>query len=273
MKPVREIPLIAFTLLGQAAVGLSIMNSAGQLLFPKDPLFSGPVLPVTSFLILMAAFVSSVFHLGHPKGGIRSFANLKFSWLSREILFFGSYALLLIVEICTEIAGAESPWTSLCVITLGCAAVYVSARVYKNYGFAALNDFSCSAFFFLSSLILGAAISKCFSPEAAAGVFFDRLLWAFLSVSLVLSIFQVFSGLRKGHVIRETARRMLGSPLWWTRQCVLLGLVLGCGLFFQLSPVLMVFGVLVEETIGKILFFNLPVHTSQFIGRPFSKGF
>jgi len=79
----REWSLVLFTLLVQMAVGLSVglglvrpwlgpvAGTAGQILVPS--------------LTLVAMAVSAL-HLGRPRNMIRAVANLRWSWLSREIL-------------------------------------------------------------------------------------------------------------------------------------------------------------------------------------------
>jgi anaerobic dimethyl sulfoxide reductase subunit C len=88
----KEWPLVAFTILGQTAVGffllaclpLSWSVALGQ--YRRDPGFVLICLGF-DFAFLAVAAGLSFFHLRHPIRALRVLANLGSSWLSREILF------------------------------------------------------------------------------------------------------------------------------------------------------------------------------------------
>jgi anaerobic dimethyl sulfoxide reductase subunit C (anchor subunit) len=87
----KEWPLVAFTILGQTAVGLFWSFHLPFLLRGRVPAFGWRatwliVLGVTALLVTVAA-VLSLFHLRHPFRARRALGNLRTSWLSREILF------------------------------------------------------------------------------------------------------------------------------------------------------------------------------------------
>jgi anaerobic dimethyl sulfoxide reductase subunit C (anchor subunit) len=87
----KEWPLVAFTILGQTAVGASLVLFL--LLLPAEAGWSerlrGRVLATMGVTIglLLGAAALSFFHLRHPVRARRVLANLRTSWLSREILF------------------------------------------------------------------------------------------------------------------------------------------------------------------------------------------
>jgi len=92
---IKEIPLILFTVFGQAAVGLTVLSTALSINGSSSQVLNSALIPLTALILLIMAFGASIFHLGDPLGSIRSLTNLKASWLSREILLFGLYNLLL----------------------------------------------------------------------------------------------------------------------------------------------------------------------------------
>jgi anaerobic dimethyl sulfoxide reductase subunit C (anchor subunit) len=88
----REWPLVAFTILGQTAAGIGLLVllplalSNGDLWNARGRETVLMILAVVFGLLVLAALLS-FFHLGHPFRARRVLANLRTSWLSREILF------------------------------------------------------------------------------------------------------------------------------------------------------------------------------------------
>ena len=86
----KEWPLVAFTVTAQSAVGVFLL-AALPLLAPGG---AGPAarrtglgLLAVAFGLMAAAAALSFFHVRHPFRARRALANLRTSWLSREILF------------------------------------------------------------------------------------------------------------------------------------------------------------------------------------------
>jgi anaerobic dimethyl sulfoxide reductase subunit C (anchor subunit) len=88
----RDRSLVAFTLLSQMAVGGLWM--LGMLRFwmarqagvaAAESLTKAPLL--VAGLLMLLGLVASVFHLGAPSKAWRAVANVRSSWLSREVLF------------------------------------------------------------------------------------------------------------------------------------------------------------------------------------------
>ncbi|MBU0969053.1 MAG: dimethyl sulfoxide reductase anchor subunit, partial [Proteobacteria bacterium] len=147
MKPIKEIPLVLFTILSQAAAGLTLMEGFFIFFYPGGALLWSPAVPGLAFLCLWVGLACSLFHLGHPSGGIRSFANLRVSWLSREILIFGCYGAVLGLDMVLRYKGMAIPLVLMSSVLAGLGAVAVSARVYKNPGYPALDTFWPFVFF------------------------------------------------------------------------------------------------------------------------------
>jgi anaerobic dimethyl sulfoxide reductase subunit C (anchor subunit) len=111
----KEWPLVAFTILGQTAVGIFWFFHLPFLVRGRVP---GPgwrvswliILGVVAVLMALATF-ASLCHLHHPLRARRALGNLKTSWLSREILF--ELAFLGLVVFVAGLAAFWSPGPGL----------------------------------------------------------------------------------------------------------------------------------------------------------------
>lgn len=98
----KEWPLVAFTVAGQTAVGLFLIAGV-PLFFYKSAAAVAPARGPRLAVLLMtlglmaAASLLSFFHLRHPFRAVRVLANVRTSWLSREILFELAFMGLLAV--------------------------------------------------------------------------------------------------------------------------------------------------------------------------------
>jgi DMSO reductase anchor subunit len=97
----KEWPLVAFTILGQAAVGLFVIGAMPFLLI-YDAAGSDPsaflALLTSVFGLLAVAALVSFLHLRHPLKAVRSVANFRTSWLSREIFFELLFMAVIAIE-------------------------------------------------------------------------------------------------------------------------------------------------------------------------------
>ena len=159
-----ERPLVAFTLLAQTAVGAFITLGAldvwaggvtgqpGAVSLTGAPLLAiGPVMG--------AALLISLLHLGAPAASWRALANLRSSWLSREILFallFTATSALCAVLRATgtgsgSVRGAAAALAACC----GIALVYAMSRVYRVRTLPLWNTSLTTLSFFGTALLLG----------------------------------------------------------------------------------------------------------------------
>ena len=111
-----EWPLVAFTLLGQAAAGAALLSA----LFA--PLSNARLLLVG--VLLAAATFSSLLHLGRAGGAWRAAVNLKKSALSREIVALGVFAAAWLLAWIAPGAGRAA---------LACAAVGLVETMVRVY--------------------------------------------------------------------------------------------------------------------------------------------
>lgn len=161
----KERSLVAFTILSQVAVGtlwtLSALDAwaAGQAgravvdaLARPAWLALGP--------IMVVALLASLFHLGTPANAWRAVANLRSSWLSREILlavlFAGTSCLLTGLEWAGLAAtpAARSPILSAAAL-LGLALIVSMANAYRLRTVPAWDSWGTLASFIVTALMLG----------------------------------------------------------------------------------------------------------------------
>jgi len=85
--------------------------------------------------LLSAGLVASFFHLGRPAGAWRAFLGLRTSWLSREILAFGFFALFgSLAFFAAATATPALPWLLPPAVLAGWTAVLCSVMVYADTG-------------------------------------------------------------------------------------------------------------------------------------------
>ena len=93
-----HLPLVVMLVLTQLSVGAFCTTTILRLFFPLE-LFR-ELMPFHSLVALLLGFLAlgaSTIHLGRPLEAWRSFVGLRTSWLSREIIVFGLFAMLALV--------------------------------------------------------------------------------------------------------------------------------------------------------------------------------
>jgi len=189
----REWPLVAFTLLGQLATGIYLF-----LVLPA--VFSGrpfervagrnPLLCVLGCVtaILGVAAAASFFHLGRPLGAPNALANLRTSWLSREILFelLFIFFLAVLAFLFWRGRGEGGLAKTAAVLAAGVAVLFLisMARLYMVPGVPAWNRAATPFSFIAATLVLGSlgglaaggVVSRAFG-FAAAGYFLLSSPW------------------------------------------------------------------------------------------------
>ena len=108
---IRDWSLVFFTVLTQAAVGMFFTFQAVQVLsrrFGGDAA-DGVVVTrqIVVFVLLSAGLSAALFHLSVPLEAVRAVVNVGSSWLSREIIFGGLFALFLGTLIARQWSGTE----------------------------------------------------------------------------------------------------------------------------------------------------------------------
>jgi formate dehydrogenase iron-sulfur subunit len=93
-----HLPLVLMLVLTQLSVGAFCTAMILRLFFPSG--FLRELTPFHSLVALLLGFLAlgaSTMHLGRPLEAWRSFVGLRTSWLSREIMVFGLFAMLALI--------------------------------------------------------------------------------------------------------------------------------------------------------------------------------
>jgi DMSO reductase anchor subunit len=264
---IKEIPLILFTVFSQAAVGLTVLSTALSINGSSSPLMHSTLVPVTALIMLILAFGASLLHLGNPWGSIRSLTNLKVSWLSREILIFGLYALLLIVDLIFRYIGHDWLWASIVASIAGIIALFISAMIYTSPGFPAIHSPVPLLFFFGTASILGFGLLTLISQAGVCLILKPYLTGTLVCVGLIHLTLPSF-WLSGNTALKSTAKAHYGSVLFWIR--IVVGFILPIG--FLLTDVkynlALVLFIATGEIMGRVIFFNHMAHASDHIGEP-----
>ncbi len=164
----KEWPLVAFTLLGQMAVGVFLWFHVPFLVQGRVPSYGWRVawLVILALVIMMtglAAFVS-LFHLRHPFRARFVLSNLRTSWLSREILF--ELLFLALVALAAWGAWIRAPWRELHwgLLVMACLAgglfLFSMAKLYMLNSVPVWRGAYTPLSFSLTTLVLGALATE-----------------------------------------------------------------------------------------------------------------
>jgi DMSO reductase anchor subunit len=172
----KEWPLVAFTVLGQTAVGIFWFFHLPFLVRGRAP---GPgwrvawliILAAVVLLMALAAFVS-FFHLHHPFRARRVLSNLRTSWLSREILF--ELAFTVLVALVAGLAAFRAPGPGLrwgLLAAAGLAGGLFLLSMMKLYMLPALPVWKglYTPLAFLSTVAVAGAVSTELAVRVTAG--------------------------------------------------------------------------------------------------------
>jgi DMSO reductase iron-sulfur subunit len=233
-KPFHEIPLVAFTLLVQLAVGVSVCG----LLLPQLPRVA---LVMIGTALVLGGLISFL-HLGRKRNAWRAVFHLKKSWLSREILMTGLFGLTWAVttDVQLSLKVSPSPWP---MAILGIGVIYCMSRVYLLRAVPHWNSWRTPVSFLLCTVLLGILAMNLFNLLEE---------WIFLAgIALLAEV-----------LLTLTARHTISEALWWVRASLLgmgiLGIVLMAllSLVWERQAISVVFViVLAAETIGRWQFF------------------
>ncbi len=147
-----ELPLIAFTTCEPAALGVALFGftasladgpsgaavlpgplSGDSVLGASGALATGALPALIAWALCSIGMLASIGHLAKPLRAPRSLANLRSSWLSREILLVGAFWVALTAWVAASLAGSGT--AALLFEAMGCVLgailMYVVARAYQ----------------------------------------------------------------------------------------------------------------------------------------------
>jgi formate dehydrogenase iron-sulfur subunit len=155
-------PLVAMLVLTQLSVGAFLTALAAE---PIDaPRLFESIRPLNSVVAIgfgLLALATSVFHLGRPQYAFRAVIGLRHSWLSREIVAFGIFAVLACAYATANLiaprAGEGLRVLGIAVALSGIAGVLCSVFVYAVTRRALWSAAPTTARFLLTTVLLGLA--------------------------------------------------------------------------------------------------------------------
>ena len=162
-----ELPLVAFTLLAQMAVG---MFWASQLIFsfvqPGSPMVRLVSALLVGVMLAIGMFISFA-HLGRKRNAWRVLGNLGKSSLSREILYLGLFGTGWLFSVLFPL-----PPLQFLTSCLGLILIYTMANVYGLRSMAVWNTWRTLAGFLSSAMLLGFYLSLIVIQVAAGSMGF-----------------------------------------------------------------------------------------------------
>jgi anaerobic dimethyl sulfoxide reductase subunit B len=170
-RMLREPSLVAFTLLVQAAAGITwtllALRTAGA-----DAGYA--LLPLASAGALLAAGgAAAAAHLGTPLSAWRAAARVRTSWLSREVAAAMVFAVALAAALLAHVPGGSGAlagtWLLGAAAASGLGLVWAMARVYRLPAVPAWNSPLTTASFILTAAGLGALTAAWLMAVAGAG--------------------------------------------------------------------------------------------------------
>jgi DMSO reductase anchor subunit len=174
----KEWPLVAFTVAGQTALGLFLVAGL-PLFFSKGGAADAPArgsrlaVLLTALGLMAAASFVSFFHLHHPFRAVRVLANVRASWLSREVLFeLGFMALLAVLAFLLWTGtGGEGLHRGLFAAAgvSGVLFVWSMSKLYMLKAVPAWDHAYTPVSFFLTAVLLGALTAAAFSGAFRPG--------------------------------------------------------------------------------------------------------
>jgi anaerobic dimethyl sulfoxide reductase subunit C (anchor subunit) len=186
----KEWPLIGFTLLSQSAVGAFWALAAAEAAFSSERWIFLAERAIFVILVLGGTgTLLSLFHLGRPLRAPNALANLRDSWLSREILsdlvFLGTAAALWVLAMLGRNGGALRTILIIFGATAGFFLIFTMSRIYMLRTVPVWKGPHTPVSFFLSAAFLGPLLAAVLSPSTDAIGFAVR--WTFAAVALAVA--------------------------------------------------------------------------------------
>jgi DMSO reductase anchor subunit len=239
----EEAPLIAFTLLTQMAVGMY-----GMMALTSFPLFPSLVVG----LCLVAGMLAAFTHLGNKKNAWRAMGQLGRSRMSDEIFFLTLFGVGWLTTI-TLILNRFAPNPGVFVVTVICGGylIHNMAEVYRLPAATRWNTRRTNLGFLASTLLLGGSAIAIQWVRSYPG------FWI-IANSLILIVLLLQLGLLDRETYHSPWRLLRAGLLSFG---AILALMNSLQLFSNpiLISVLLFVVVLLEETIGRWLFYRFRI--------------
>lgn len=157
-------PLVFMLTLTQMALGIFAATFAVTQLFPGLQSGLTSRLDLLAFGVLVMGLNVAILHLGRPLKAYRAMANIRTSWLSREIAGFNMFAGAATMSLAWGWLAFPEQWTgvpvwipSLATVVWGAIAVACSAMLYIVTKRPLWTGFRTNSLFFFTAAVLGCA--------------------------------------------------------------------------------------------------------------------
>ncbi len=214
-----DISLVLFTTLSQLAVGamvtLWILDSYKNRISEDTGKFiAGSLIGIT-----LLSLIISLFHLGHPLGAVMAISGFGSSWISREVILFALFLILLVFYYLQWGKSAEAR-KSIGGITalVGVLAVIASGMIYALPAVPAWHNLSPVVFFLLTSALLGPLYVG--GVVAMKGEEAEGLAPVVATIALIYAVGYglYLSTLLSGSITQQlTGENIISSGLFWLR--------------------------------------------------------
>lgn len=164
----HELPLVFFTVLGQAAAGLMILNVIGRYLLkmPEDKFLR---IATVAFVIAAVAGVGALFHLGRPFRAMNSLFGAIRSPMSNEILGYSFFAGVTFMTAAVAYLRPHMKWAinAFAVLALisGVVLLYLIPQVYTIHTIPQWFTGYTRAQMVLAAFTAGGAIAVAMFPN------------------------------------------------------------------------------------------------------------
>lgn len=252
-----EFPLVFFTALTQAAVGLSLVLAWRETRTECTGIFSAKREWAAVFILASLGLLASLFHLGDPKRAMTALFNLSESWLSREGLVFGLFAFLAFVNLLKK-----NKALVFLTAVFGIAGIVIQGMTYAPVSMPVISNAVPLCIFAMSAVCLGVSLSQMREEDGISKI---RTFALAITVILLAALPFVWKG---GDVLsRQTAELWLSSmPFWGGIACLVLALVMS---LFGKRCLLMGLLVFAGVVLCRMTFFADTLHTATRIGMPY----
>lgn len=161
--------LVLFTVFAQAAAGLCVVSACLGLLAPAAVAPAGGVFGA-AFVLLVLGGLAAATHLGRPRAAPLALANLRSSWLSREVLAFSALAGVVFVGLILSQLDLPSRPLTWAAALLGVLLLIAIASVYRLRTVPAWNTWLTPVTFCATAAVLGCAgLALLLATQAEAG--------------------------------------------------------------------------------------------------------
>jgi formate dehydrogenase iron-sulfur subunit len=207
-------PLVIMLVLTQLSVGAFCVDTLLRAVFPENLMMRlSPFHSLVAFGIGMLALAASTLHLGRPQFAWRAFVGLRNSWLSREIIVFGLFAGMAMVDAAivwfAPLKNLNPIFAGALVSIAGLLGVFCSLMIYFDTRRAFWNAAQTTTKFFGTTALLGTAtilfvttLQALLKPDIAShGAYHQLTNWLTATLAAISSAKLIFEATTFRHLL------------------------------------------------------------------------